>query len=79
VAQRHRRGKLLLRLALGLILLVWGVVMIYGFSAGYFSLFGLRLGRPWNLVGAIILLIALLATVWKIVVGPRFHRTRRTG
>lgn len=75
MAQRHRPGKLLLRLALGLILLVWGLVMIYGFSAGYFSLFGLRLSRPWNLVAAIILLIVLLATVWKIVVGPRQRST----
>lgn len=69
--------KLILRFALGLILLVWGMVMIYGVSAGYFSRFGLRLRSPWNLVASIILLIVLLLTVWKIVVGPKFHRTQR--
>lgn len=66
-----------LRLALGLILLALGTVTIYGFWSGYFSRFGLRLHAPWNLVGSIILLIALLVIVWKIVVGPKFHRTQR--
>lgn len=70
-------SKVFFRLAFGLILLACGIVTIYGFWAGYFSRFGLRLHTPWNVVGSIILLIALLVIVWKIVAGPKLDRRQR--
>jgi hypothetical protein len=68
--------RLLVRVALGLILLVVGAVILYGLSAGYYSLFGLRLRTPWNFIGSFILLIALLVGVWKIIVAPKSRRTQ---
>ena len=52
-----------LKAAASLILLIFGSYFIYGFGAGYFSMFGLWLPSPWNFVATGILSVGLLGLI----------------
>lgn len=63
--------KLVVRLLLVIALLLIGLYLIYGFAAGYFSIYGIGLPSPLNLVVAGILLAIVLYLVLRILLGPR--------